>query len=170
MFPSSVCSYLQWLIEEQDSDDTRIHTLYAISLAKSATEYYQMGDSSKTTDDSKVDEKHVSDSGSLFQSSARDRLQNFLQSSYLYDPIEVLDLIEGSDFWFEKVCGIFSIYLFPYVSFIDLFVLGTVIIGWFPYFIHWRFLYVKYVCYLIMYLFVLVIVLMELWLSSLLNL
>ncbi|KAL9685106.1 hypothetical protein QQ045_022553 [Rhodiola kirilowii] len=95
-------SYLQWLIEDQDSDDTRIHTLYAISLAKSATEYNQIGSTSKTLCDGKVDDKFVSDPGSIFQSSARERLQMFLQSSYLYDPIEVLDLIEESDLWLEK--------------------------------------------------------------------
>uniref|UniRef100_A0A7N0VGU3 CNH domain-containing protein n=1 Tax=Kalanchoe fedtschenkoi TaxID=63787 RepID=A0A7N0VGU3_KALFE len=95
-------SYLRWLIEDQNSDDTRIHTLYAISLAKSATENYQLDGSVTNLSESKVDEKNVLDSESIFLSSARERLQIFLQSSYLYDPIEVLDVIEASDLWLEK--------------------------------------------------------------------
>ena len=41
---------------------------------------------------------------SIFQSPVRERLQIFLQSSNLYDPEEVLDLIESSELWLEKVC------------------------------------------------------------------
>ncbi|GMI87937.1 vacuolar protein sorting 3, modified transport to the vacuole 10 [Hibiscus trionum] len=32
--------YLPWLIEEQDSDETQFHTLYVVSLAKSAIETF----------------------------------------------------------------------------------------------------------------------------------
>lgn len=47
----------------------------------------------------------------IFQSPVRERLQMFLQSSDLYDPEEVLDLIEVSEFWWEKVCLNFLINL-----------------------------------------------------------
>lgn len=39
----------------------------------------------------------------IFQTPVRERLQMFLQSSDLYDPEEILDLIEGSELWWEKV-------------------------------------------------------------------
>ncbi|KAL5706633.1 hypothetical protein ACHQM5_024776 [Ranunculus cassubicifolius] len=92
--------YLQWLIEDQESDDVQLHTLYALSLAKSALD---------NTDDG-VSFRGISDEGNdfeaeefnYFSSSVRERLQLFLQSSDLYDPEEVLDLIEGSEFWLEK--------------------------------------------------------------------
>ncbi|XP_038723122.1 vacuolar sorting protein 3 [Tripterygium wilfordii] len=83
--------YLQWLIEDQDSNDTQLHTLYALSLAKSAVESFEADTISQ-------------DAGgnSIFQCPVRERLQIFLQSSDLYDPEEVLDLIEGSELWLEK--------------------------------------------------------------------
>ncbi|VFQ97424.1 unnamed protein product [Cuscuta campestris] len=83
--------YLQWLIEEKESDDTQFHTTYAILLAKSALDAYEM--------------EHVSKSNAgnpIFESHVRERLQIFLHSSDLYDPEEVLDLIEGSELWMEK--------------------------------------------------------------------
>ncbi|XP_059624991.1 vacuolar sorting protein 3 [Cornus florida] len=91
--------YLQWLIEDQDSDDTQFHTSYAILLAKSAIETYIT-----ETEAGIPEETNISDSGrdSIFQSPVRERLQIFLQSSDLYDPEEVLDLIEGSELWLEK--------------------------------------------------------------------
>lgn len=99
------CRYLQWLIEDQDSDDTRFHTLYALSLAKSALEtvelelmYQNAGPKSSTeTSASNVE------SGTLSCNLIRERLQLFLQSSDLYDPEEVLYVIEGSELWLEKV-------------------------------------------------------------------
>uniref|UniRef100_A0A7N2RAX7 Uncharacterized protein n=1 Tax=Quercus lobata TaxID=97700 RepID=A0A7N2RAX7_QUELO len=39
---------------------------------------------------------------SIFESPLRERLQIFLSSSDLYDPEEVLYLIEGSELWLEK--------------------------------------------------------------------
>ncbi|RYQ88464.1 hypothetical protein Ahy_B09g095638 isoform B [Arachis hypogaea] len=87
--------FLQWLIEEQDCNDTQLHTLYALSLAKSAIEAFESEnlDSGNTESTSGI---------SIFQTSVRKRLQVFLQSSDLYDPEEVLDLIEGSELWLEK--------------------------------------------------------------------
>ncbi|KAL1339262.1 hypothetical protein AAHE18_U022700 [Arachis hypogaea] len=87
--------FLQWLIEEQDCNDTQLHTLYALSLAKSAIEAFDSEnlDSGNTESTSGI---------SIFQTSVRKRLQVFLQSSDLYDPEEVLDLIEGSELWLEK--------------------------------------------------------------------
>lgn len=101
-----MCRYLQWLIEDQDSNDTQFHTLYALSLAKSAIEIFEAEGSSENHGTGRLEEAKCSDFGrdSIFQSPVRERLQIFLQSSDLYDPEEVLDLIEGSALWLEKVC------------------------------------------------------------------
>lgn len=88
--------YLQWLIEDQDSNDTQFHTLYALSVAKSACETFETERSLEKLDDSDVGNNLI------FQSPVRERLQNFLESSDLYDPEDVLDLIEGSELWLEK--------------------------------------------------------------------
>lgn len=79
--------------------------MYALSLAKSALEAFEAETTSQNLDLGKM-EKNISDAGahSNFQSPIREILQMFLQSSDLYDPEEVLDLIEGSEFWLEKVC------------------------------------------------------------------
>ncbi|XP_054783341.1 vacuolar sorting protein 3 isoform X1 [Prosopis cineraria] len=91
--------YLQWLIEEQDCSDTQLHTLYALSLAKSTIEAFE----SENSDSGNVEVKILATTtNSIFQSPVRERLQIFLQSSDLYDPEEVLDLIEGSELWLEK--------------------------------------------------------------------
>ncbi|KAK9031032.1 hypothetical protein V6N11_032428 [Hibiscus sabdariffa] len=96
--------YLQWLIEEQDSDDTQFHTLYAVSLAKSTIETFNSESSLQGPDAER--QGHVKNidtqRNSIFESPVRDRLQIFLQSSDLYDPEEVLDLIENSELWLEK--------------------------------------------------------------------
>ncbi|XP_057451483.1 vacuolar sorting protein 3 isoform X2 [Lotus japonicus] len=91
--------YLQWLIEEQDCIDTQFHTVYALSLAKSAIEAFE----SENVDSGNIETKRLSMlTDSIFQTTVRERLQIFLQSSDLYDPEEVLDLIEGSELWLEK--------------------------------------------------------------------
>ncbi|XP_050231030.1 vacuolar sorting protein 3 isoform X2 [Mercurialis annua] len=97
-------SYLQWLIEDQDSTDTQFHTLYALSLAKSAIESFTLESVSVNPDDQREHEANVSDlsRNSFLQSPVRERLQIFLLSSDLFDPEEVLDLIEGSELWLEK--------------------------------------------------------------------
>ncbi|GFQ04465.1 transforming growth factor-beta receptor-associated protein 1 [Phtheirospermum japonicum] len=94
--------YLQWLIEDQDSDDSQFHTAYALLLAKSAIETYQVELSSQAS--LPENEKNVSEVGTslIFDSPVRDRLQIFLQSSELYDAEEVLDMIEDSELWLEK--------------------------------------------------------------------
>ncbi|KAL4286667.1 hypothetical protein AHAS_Ahas19G0109100 [Arachis hypogaea] len=86
------CRFLQWLIKEQDCNDTQLHTLYALSLSKSTIEAFESEnlDSGNTENTSGI---------SIFQTSVRKRLQVFLQSSNLYDPEEILDLIEGSELW-----------------------------------------------------------------------
>ncbi|KAH8522237.1 hypothetical protein Peur_040773 [Populus x canadensis] len=96
--------YLQWLIEDQDSCDAQFHTLYALSLAKSTVETFEVESTSQDPDDGRLEETKISDFGrnSIFQSPVRERLQIFLQSSDLYDPEEVLDLIEESELWLEK--------------------------------------------------------------------
>ncbi|KAM6568045.1 hypothetical protein CsatB_016030 [Cannabis sativa] len=96
--------YLQWLIEEQDSCDTRFHTLYALSLAKSTIETLDVETNSQNSDAGRIEEPTVFDprTSFIFETPVRERLQTFLQSSDLYDPEEILDLIEGSELWWEK--------------------------------------------------------------------
>ncbi|KAF9610932.1 hypothetical protein IFM89_025742 [Coptis chinensis] len=96
--------YLKWLIEDQGSDDAQFHTLYALSLANSALEDADNGSYPQRSDARTSEEMNVFDVewSNYFKSSVRERLQLFLQSSDLYDPDEVLDLIEGSEFWLEK--------------------------------------------------------------------
>lgn len=93
--------YLQWLIEDQDSDDSQFHTTYALLLAKSALDTYDVDLSARNS----VNEMNVSEHGGslIFDTSVRERLQIFLQSSALYDAVEVLDMIEESELWLEKV-------------------------------------------------------------------
>ncbi|XP_010930300.1 vacuolar sorting protein 3 isoform X1 [Elaeis guineensis] len=97
--------YLQWLIEDQDSDDTQFHTLYAVSLARSALEIVELDYSSEVNDARNHQEVIlVSDveNANHCRYPVRERLQLFLQASDLYDPEEVLDVIEGSELWLEK--------------------------------------------------------------------
>lgn len=93
------------MIEDQDSNDTHFHTLYALSLAKSAIETFEAEISLENRATARLEEAKCSDFGrdSIFQNPVRERLQIFLQSSDLYDPEEVLELIEGSELWLEKV-------------------------------------------------------------------
>ncbi|RDX80406.1 Transforming growth factor-beta receptor-associated protein 1-like protein, partial [Mucuna pruriens] len=95
--------YLQWLIEDQDCNDTQLHTLYALSLAKSAIEAFESENISENLDSGNIETRRLATlENSIFQFPVRERLQIFLQSSDLYDPEEVLDLIEGSELWLEK--------------------------------------------------------------------
>lgn len=97
--------YLQWLIEDQESCDPQFHSLYALSLAKSAIEV----ESTQNLDPGGSEDTKIYDlrTKSIFEQPIHERLQIFLQSSDLYDPEEVLDLIEGSELWLEKVVLIF---------------------------------------------------------------
>ncbi|XP_020584474.1 uncharacterized protein LOC110027402 isoform X2 [Phalaenopsis equestris] len=85
--------YLQWLIEDQGSEDTHFHTLYAVSLAKSAIELVEKSNGMNLTDIVNKDPlaNHI-----------RERLQLFLQCSDLYDPEVVLKVVEWSELWLEK--------------------------------------------------------------------
>ena len=91
------------MIEDQDFEDTQFHTTYALLLAKSAIETFE--NLSQNSEAGTLEETNMSVMGrnSIFQSPIRERLQIFLQSSELYDPEEVLYLIEGSELWLEKV-------------------------------------------------------------------
>jgi len=92
------------LIEDQDCNDTQLHTLYALSLAKSAIEAFESENISENLDSGNIETRSLAMlKNSIFQIPVRERLQIFLQSSDLYDPEEVLDLIEGSELWLEKV-------------------------------------------------------------------
>uniref|UniRef100_A0ACD5VAD0 Uncharacterized protein n=1 Tax=Avena sativa TaxID=4498 RepID=A0ACD5VAD0_AVESA len=88
--------YLQWLIEDQGCDDPHYHTSYALLLAKSAMQAFHVESNSGEKDDKEIE----SDIQFIF--SLRERLQLFLQASDLYDPEEVLDVIEDSELWLEK--------------------------------------------------------------------
>lgn len=96
--------YLQWLIEDQDSTDTQFHTLYALSLAKTALESLETDVSLHAVNKSiKGQNNFIIGRDSLSENPVRERLQFFLHSSDLYDAEEVLELIEGSELWLEKV-------------------------------------------------------------------
>lgn len=101
------------MIEDQDYDDTQFHTSYALLLAKSAIENFESERTFQNSGGETLDETSTSYSlrRSIFQVSVRERLQLFLQSSDLYDPEEVLDLIEGSELWLEKVR--YNCYILP---------------------------------------------------------
>ncbi|KAH1241636.1 Vacuolar sorting protein 3 [Glycine max] len=95
--------YLQWLIEDQDCNDTQLHTLYALSLAKSAIKAFESENISENLDSGNIGTRSLAMlKNSIFKIPVRERLQIFLQSSDLYDPEEVHDLIEGSELWLEK--------------------------------------------------------------------
>ncbi|XP_057545344.1 vacuolar sorting protein 3 isoform X1 [Amaranthus tricolor] len=95
--------YLQWLIEDQDSTDTQFHTLYALSLAKTALESLETDVSLHAVNKSiKGQNNFIIGRDSLSENPVRERLQFFLHSSDLYDAEEVLELIEGSELWLEK--------------------------------------------------------------------
>ncbi|ESW06504.1 hypothetical protein PHAVU_010G053600 [Phaseolus vulgaris] len=95
--------YLQWLIEDQDCNDTQLHTLYALSLAKSAIEVIEYENISENLNGENMETRSLAAlKNSIFDIPVRERLQIFLQSSDLYDPEEVLYLIEGSELWLEK--------------------------------------------------------------------
>ncbi|XP_073129655.1 vacuolar sorting protein 3 [Henckelia pumila] len=97
--------YLQWLIEDQDSNDSRFHTAYALLLAKSALQSFEMECPSENSVAGMMnDETSISNAGrrTIFESTVRERFQIFLQSSDLYDAEEVLDMIEQSELWLEK--------------------------------------------------------------------
>lgn len=92
------------MIEDQDCNDTQLHTLYALSLAKSAIEVFESENICENLDSENIETRSLAVSkNSIFDTPVRERLQIFLQSSDLYDPEEVLYLIEGSELWLEKV-------------------------------------------------------------------
>lgn len=98
--------YLQWLIEEQESGDCQFHTIYAVSLAKSALEVVEMDSMTQTSSDVlEAGSASEREDGRSSRLSIRETLQLFLHSSDLYDPEEVLYLIERSELWIEKVVG-----------------------------------------------------------------
>ncbi|KAK4803170.1 hypothetical protein SAY86_001373 [Trapa natans] len=95
--------YLQWLIEEQDSNDAQFHEEYARSLAKSALETIEKEMSGMTSGVNPGEmSTNETEADAFFESPIRERLQIFLQSSDLYDPWLILGLIENSELWLEK--------------------------------------------------------------------
>ncbi|CAA6663891.1 unnamed protein product [Spirodela intermedia] len=88
--------YLQWLIEDQDFDDPQLHTLYALSLAKSVI---GSTENDGTIETRRLSEMNVIDAG---EGSIRERLQLFLHGSDLYDAEKVLYVIEETELWLEK--------------------------------------------------------------------
>ncbi|XP_068663618.1 vacuolar sorting protein 3 isoform X2 [Aristolochia californica] len=90
--------FLQWLIDDQESDDCQFHTMYAVSLAKSALEAVEMELTSQNPSSGIMEEVNEK----ISRIPVRAQLQLFLFCSDLYDPEEVLYLIEGSELWLEK--------------------------------------------------------------------
>ncbi|KAK6789292.1 hypothetical protein RDI58_013091 [Solanum bulbocastanum] len=103
--------YLHWLIEDQDSGDTQFHTTYALLLSKSALDANEKEHVMQNPEGVNQKEINISDrwNNSIFDTPVRERLQFFLQSSDLYDPEEVLDLVEGSKLWLEKMVSLQAI-------------------------------------------------------------
>ncbi|GMH02675.1 hypothetical protein Nepgr_004514 [Nepenthes gracilis] len=96
--------YLQWLIEDQGSNDSQFHTLYALSLAKSALEALESESATENADNRRIKKMKNYDyeNNAIFDSPVRERLQIFLDSSDLYEPEDVLELIGESELWLEK--------------------------------------------------------------------
>eukprot|EP01018_Ginkgo_biloba_P015024 Gb_27372 [translate_table: standard] len=109
--------YLQWLIEDQRSEDARFHTLYALSLTKTALDIdedvecrsgdYVSDEEKKTLShngciDKELHETDAQNGNQLKSRSVRERLQLFLLSSDKYDAEAVLNLIKGSRLWSEQ--------------------------------------------------------------------
>lgn len=96
--------YLQWLIEDQDSDDMQFHTLYALSLARSTIELVERHSRLENHLIEKYNKMGVSDAADKgpLKYNIREKLQLFLQASNLYDPELVLQVVEGSELWLEK--------------------------------------------------------------------
>ncbi|MQL95338.1 hypothetical protein Taro_028003 [Colocasia esculenta] len=92
--------YLQWLIEDQDFDDSHLHTLYALSLAKLAIENIEIDGTNETRRLDDSDNINAGEGNII--NPIRERLQIFLHSSDLYDAEKILYLIEGTELWLEK--------------------------------------------------------------------
>jgi len=103
------------LIENQDSYDTQLHTLYALSLAKSALEILETDILVKNHNHKSIEglNSHGSGGNQPTENPVRERLQFFLHSSDLYDAEEVLELIEGSELWLEKVIPLYILLVLP---------------------------------------------------------
>ncbi|KAK7293024.1 hypothetical protein RJT34_15884 [Clitoria ternatea] len=69
-------------------------------LQRSAIEAFKSENMSENLDSGNIEAKALANT--IFETPVRERLQIFLQSSDLYDPEEVLDLIEGLELWLEK--------------------------------------------------------------------
>ncbi|KAI5072328.1 hypothetical protein GOP47_0012434 [Adiantum capillus-veneris] len=87
--------YLEWLVQEKAEEDSRYHTMLAVSLATSAMESSENAVVNASNFDERVPTRESS-------SGSRERLQVFLESSEKYDPSTVLALILDSDFWREQ--------------------------------------------------------------------
>ncbi|KAG0460280.1 hypothetical protein HPP92_023408 [Vanilla planifolia] len=96
--------YLQWLIEDQKLEDMQFHTLYAVSLSKSAIKFIEMNLRQNSLGTKRLDEMSISDveNKNYLTYNVREKLQIFLQTSDLYDPEVVLKVIEGTELWLEK--------------------------------------------------------------------
>lgn len=115
---SCLYRYLQWLIEDQDSSDTHFHTSYALSLAKTALESLETDNSQQAVNRSiREPNNYIVGKNLPSENPVRERLQIFLHSSDLYDAEEILELIEGSELWLEKVTS--YAYLSTIIQFVD---------------------------------------------------
>lgn len=119
--------YLQWLIEDQGSEDVRFHTLYALLLAKAAIDGTESISEDATSHeeaaeitagcvlneknkfskdhsdiDEEVQETDEQNDKQFICRSIRERLQAFLLSSDKYDAEAVLELVKASELWPEQ--------------------------------------------------------------------
>lgn len=105
------CRYLQWLVQEQGSEDTLYHTELALSLAKAALDTIPPSLDDIKEDTSSPQGKSlrrdakgaVSRGASMNHNVLRDMLQTFLAASDKYKAVEVLLLIQESELWKEQV-------------------------------------------------------------------
>lgn len=87
--------YLEWLVKEQKVENPHYHTLFAVSLAKSAMENLGIAAFKTEANEESLLTK-------MFPNGSRDRLQEFLETSGKYDPSTVLALIQDSELWREQ--------------------------------------------------------------------
>ncbi|KAG0460308.1 hypothetical protein HPP92_023436 [Vanilla planifolia] len=82
----------------------QFHTLYAVSLSKSAIKFIEMNLRQNSLGTKRLDEMSISDveNKNYLTYNVREKLQIFLQTSDLYDPEVVLKVIEGTELWLEK--------------------------------------------------------------------
>lgn len=90
-------SCLRWLIEGHQNSDSKYHTQYATALADVALEKMERKDKEGEPPLSPPTEDHLD---KIVET--RELLEKFLRNSTSYDPLAVMEKIEGSELWQEQ--------------------------------------------------------------------